>query len=325
MIKSFALLALFATSGLYGATSAVHAEDNWPSRPVKIIVPITAGANIDIVARAVASKLSEEMGQPFIIENRPGAGATLGPSAVFHSQPDGYTLLFHSATFTIASAVMKKLPYDIPKDFSGITPVTNTPLLLVTPPGKFKNVKDLIEAAKAKNGTMNYATVGFGSASHFVSERLGLATGFKATSVPYRGTLEGLTDIMTGRVDFFFVPATTAMSLVRDGKLDALATTGRVRMGSLPNVPTASEAGIPDFDFDMWVGLFVPANTPKPIVDKLYKATAKVVQGDDFQKRLGAIGGQVMKQMPPHEFDQYVKKELQRNIEIAKAANISED
>lgn len=321
MFKSIVFVALFAALGV----TAAHAEDSWPTRTVKVIVPITAGSNIDIVARAVANKLSEEMGQPFIVENRPGAGTTLGSMAVSRSPADGYTLLFHSATFLIASSVKKDLTYDIPKDFAGITAVANTPLLLVTPPGKYKNVQELIAAAKSKNGTMNYATVGFGSASHFVSERMALAAGFKATPVPYRGTLEGLTDIMTGRVDFFFVPATTAVSLVRDGKLDGLASTGSARMSSLPNVPTATEAGIPDFDFDMWVGMFAPANTPKPIIDKLYKATAKAVQAPDFKKRLVAIGGQVMKQPSPQEFDEHLKQELQRDIEIAKAANIKEN
>jgi tripartite-type tricarboxylate transporter receptor subunit TctC len=290
---------------------------------VRVVVPITAGSNIDIVARAVANELSKQLGQPFVIENRPGAASTLGPAAVARAEPDGYTILFHSATFTIASAIMKTLPYEISKDFSGIMPIANTPLLLVAPPGKYKSVKDLVADAKAKNGAINYATVGHGSASHFVTERLGVDAGFKAQQIPFRGTVEGLTDTMTGRIDFFFVPATTAQALVQEGKLAGLATTGKIRIGTLPDVPTVAEAGIPQFDFDMWVGMFVPSKTPKAIVDKLYQETRKALQSPDVRDKLATIGGQPMPEMSPAQFDTYVRQELDRNIAVAKSAGIA--
>lgn len=304
--------------------AARAAEPAWPTRPVHVIVPITPGSNIDIVARAVSGQLSQQFGQPFVVENRPGASATLGPTDVVHAPSDGYTILFHSAAFTIASAVMQHLPYDLPKDFAGVTAIANTPLLLVVPPGKYKSVKDLVAAAKAAKSELNYATVGNGSASHFVTERFSMLTGFKAQQIPFRGTVEGLTDLMTGRVDFFFVPATTAQGLVQAGKLTALATTGRTRMEALPNVPTFAEAGFPNFKFDMWVGMFVAAKTPKGIVDRLYQETRKAIQTPEVRKDLATVGGQPMPSMTPAQFDEYVHQDLAQDIAVAKSAGITE-
>lgn len=299
------------------------AEPTWPNRSVRVIVPITPGSNIDIVARAVSSQLSKQLGQPFVVENRPGASSTLGPADVVRAPSDGYTILFHSAAFTIASAVMQNLPYDLTRDFSGVTAIANTPLLLVVPPGKYKSVKALVAAAKAAKSELNYATVGNGSASHFVTERFAMLTGFKAQQIPFRGTVEGLTDLMTGRVSFFFVPATTAQGLVQAGKLTALATTGRTRMAALPDVPTFAEAGFPNFKFDMWVGMFVAAKTPKAIVDRLYQETKKAIDAPDVRKELATVGGQPMPSMTPDQFDEYVRHDLAQDISVAKSAGIS--
>jgi tripartite-type tricarboxylate transporter receptor subunit TctC len=309
--------------GLLSLVATQSSADTWPTKPVRVVVPISAGSNIDIVARAIANELTKQLGQPFVIENRPGAASTLGPAAVARSEADGYTILFHSAAFTVASAVMKNLPYEISRDFAGIMPIANTPLLLVAPPGKYKSVSDLIADAKAKNGAINYATVGYGSASHFVTERLSVDAGFKAQQIPFRGTVEGLTDTMTGRVDFFFVPATTAQSLVQEGKLSGLATTGRSRLNALPDVPTVAEAGIPQFDFDMWVGMFVPSRTPDSIIEKLHQETRKAIQTQDVRDKLATIGGQPMPAMSPTEFDAYVRRDLERNISVAKSAGIA--
>lgn len=323
-MRAFARLfgSIVVGSLLFAAAQAT--QPTWPTRPVRVIVPITPGSNIDIVARAISSQLSTQLGQPFVVENRPGASATLGPTDVVHAPSDGYTILFHSAAFTIASAVLQNLPYNLTKDFSGVTAIANTPLLLVVPPGKYKSVKDLVAATTAAKGDLNYATVGNGSASHFVTERFSTLTGFKAQQIPFRGTVEGLTDLMTGRVAFFFAPATTAQGLVQAGKLTALATTGRTRMVALPNVPTFAEAGFPNFKFDMWVGMFVAAKTPQAIVNRLCQETNKAVQTPEVRKELARVGGQPMPSMTPAQFNEYVRQDLAQDITVAKSAGITE-
>jgi tripartite-type tricarboxylate transporter receptor subunit TctC len=322
-MKRYVRLFAGTLMGLLSLVATQSRAETWPTRPVHVIVPIAAGSNIDIVARIIANELAKQLGQPFIVENRPGAASTLGPATVARSEADGYTILFHSAAFTVASAITKNLPYEITRDFRGIMPIANTPLLLVVAPEKYKSVSDLIADAKAKNGTINYATVGYGSASHFVTERLGLIAGFKAQQIPFRGTVEGLTETMTGRVDFFFAPATTALSLVKEGRLSALATTGHTRLSDLPNVPTVAEAGIPQFDFDMWVGMFVLTKTPDSIIDKLYQETKKAIQTEGVRDKLTALGAQPMPPMSPSEFDAYVKRDLERDIFVARSAGIT--
>ncbi|MGA7485509.1 MAG: tripartite tricarboxylate transporter substrate-binding protein [Xanthobacteraceae bacterium] len=296
--------------------------DSWPSRTVRVIVPIAAGSGIDIVARAVSQQLAKQLGRPFVIENRPGAATTTGAAAVAGAAPDGYTILFHSVALTVTPSTMANLPYEVTRDLAGIMPITNTPLLLVTPPGKFKSVGDLVAEAKAENGTMNYATPGYGAAAHFTTERFRLSAGFEAQQIPFRGTVEAVTEVVAGRVAFYFAPLTTVQSLNQEGRLDALATTSKKRVSTLPNVPTTIEAGYPDSDFDFWVGMFVPAKTPRDVVDKLYTESRRAAELPELRAQLAAIGGEPMEAMTPGEFDDYVRKEIARNAAIAKAAGI---
>ncbi len=296
--------------------------DSWPSRTVRVIVPIAAGSGIDIVARAVSQQLAKQLGRPFVIENRPGAATTTGAAAVAGAAPDGYTILFHSVALTVTPSTMANLPYEVTRDLAGIMPITNTPLLLVTPPGKFKSVGDLVAKAKAENGTMNYATPGYGAAAHFTTERFRLSAGFEAQQIPFRGTVEAVTEVVAGRVAFYFAPLTTVQSLIQEGRLDALATTSKKRVSTLPNVPTTIEAGYPDSDFDFWVGMFVPAKTPRDVVDKLYTESRRAAELPELRAQLAAIGGEPMEAMTPGEFDDYVRKEIARNAAIAKAAGI---
>jgi tripartite-type tricarboxylate transporter receptor subunit TctC len=305
------------------ATGTPAAAQTYPSKPVKVIVPIAAGSGIDVVARAVSQRLQDELGQPFVVENRAGAGTTTGAAAVASAAPDGYTILFHSVALTITPVTMAKLPYDVARDFAGIMPIVNTPLILVSPPGKFKTLADLVATAKELNGGMNYASIGYGAAAHFTSERLALAAGFKAQMVPFRGTSEAMTEVLAGRMDFYFTPATTAQGLIAEGKLDALATTSRKRLADMPNVPTTLEAGYKDSDFDFWVGMLVPAKTPREIVDTLHARTLKISRSPEFQKQMAAVGGEVMEPLTPAEFDAFLKKEIDRNHAIAKAAGIT--
>jgi len=312
-------------SALLCASGSALAESpaEWPTRQVRVIVPIAAGSGIDIVARTVSQQLARQLGRPFVIENRPGGATTTGAAAVASATPDGYTILFHSVAFTVTPSTVANLSYDVARDFAGVMPITNTPLLLVSPPGKFKSVGDLVARAKADKGAMNYATPGYGAAAHFTSERFRLAAGFEAQQIPFRGTVEAVTEVVAGRVAFYFAPLTTVQSLIQEGRLDALATTSRKRISTLPNVPTTIEAGYPESDFDFWVGMFVPSKTPRDIVEKLYGETRKAAELPELRAQMAAIGGEPMEAMTPAEFDDYVRKEIARNAAIAKAAGIT--
>jgi tripartite-type tricarboxylate transporter receptor subunit TctC len=302
-------------------TGSGHAQ-SWPSKPVRVIVPITAGSAIDIVARVVSQQMAKGFGQPFVVENRPGVGTTLGAAAVASATPDGYTILFTSAALTTTPATVANLSYDVARDFVAVAPLTNTPLIMVAAHGKYKNLADFVAAAKAAKGSLNYASIGYGSVSHLTSERFRLAAGFEAQPVPFRGTPEIMTEIITDRIAFFFSPLTAALPLVLQGKIDALATTSRSRSSKLPNVPTTIEAGYPNSDFDFWVGLFVPAKTPPAIVERLHQEAIKISESAEFRKAMSAIGGEPMEPMTPSQFGAYVRAEITRNAAIAKAAGL---
>jgi len=318
-------LGLMLLSALLCAIGSASAESptEWPSRQVRVIVPIAAGSGMDIVARTVSQQLAKQLGRPFVNENRPGGATTTGAAAVASATPDGYTILFHSVAFTVTPSTVANLSYDVARDFAGVMPITNTPLLLVSPPGKFKSVGDLVARAKADKGAMNYATPGYGAAAHFTSERFRLAAGFEAQQIPFRGTVEAVTEVVAGRVAFYFAPLTTVQSLIQEGRLDALATTSRKRVSALPNAPTTIEAGYPESDFDFWVGMFVPSKTPRDIVEKLYVEARKAAELPELRAQMAAIGGEPMEAMTPAEFDNYVRKEIARNAAIAKAAGIT--
>jgi tripartite-type tricarboxylate transporter receptor subunit TctC len=312
------LAAIFALTCMAGAGRA----QSWPSKPVRVIVPITAGSAIDIVARATAQHLSKEFGQPFVVENRPGAGTTIGIAAAASAPPDGYTILFASTALTTTPTTVANIPYNVMRDLVPIAPLTNTPLVMATTQGKYRALSDLVAAAKAGKGSMNYATNGYGSASHFTTERFRLAAGFEAQPVTFRGTPEAITEILADRIAFYFSPMTTVQSLVTEGKLDAMAVTSRKRSVALPNVPTTIEAGYPNSDFDFWVGLFAPAKTPPEIVQRLYRETRKISESPEFRKQMAAIGGEPLEPMTQAEFSAYVGAEIKRNAEIAQAAGL---
>jgi tripartite-type tricarboxylate transporter receptor subunit TctC len=318
-MKRHLLAALVAMACVPGSS---HAE-TWPAKPVRVIVPITAGSAIDIVARATAQQLSKAFGKPFVVENRPGAGTTIGAAAVASAEPDGYTILFASSALTTTPTTVANIPYNVDRDLVAIAPVTNTPLVLVATHDKYKKLSDLVAAAKADKGKMNYATNGYGSASHFTTERFRLAAGFEAQPVTFRGTPEAITEVLADRIGFYFSPMTAAQSLVREGRVDALATTSRKRSVALPNVPTTIEAGYPNSDFDFWVGMFAPAKTPRDIVERLYRETRKISESEDFRKQMAAIGGEPLEPMTQPEFTAYVHAEITRNAAIAKAAGLT--
>ncbi len=302
-------------------TPAAAPAQSWPSKPVRVIVPVTPGSAIDIVARTISDQLSAQLGQPFVVENRTGAGGTIGAAAVAKADPDGLTILVHSTAVTIFPATFANLPFDTARDFTGVTPVVNVPLVLVVSPARHKSLKELVAAAKAKPGAINYATVGAGAAAHMTAERLRLSAGFEAQQIPFRGAPEAQTEVLAGRVDFFFSPVLAALPLVQSGELLGLAVSSSRRASALPNIPTTVEAGYPNSTYDFWIGFFLPAKTPRDIIDRLYQEIRKAKDKPEVQAKFKALGGEPM-DMTPAAFDALIRDSVAMNKELAKAAGI---
>lgn len=314
MRRSLLALGLF----LIGSSAAL--AQAWPNKPIKAIVPFTAGSAVDIVARIVLEQVSSQIGQPIIVENRGGAGGTLGVAAVAKADPDGYTLLVHSTTHVVTASTYSNPGYDTRKDFAAITSLANLPNVMVVPANKYKTLKDLVADAKAKPGAMNYASGGAGSSSHLNAERFLAAAGITAQHVPFKGGPEALTDIMADRVQFYFVPLPPARGLYDGGKVGILAVSGAKRSAVLPDVPTTIEAGFPNSEYNFWVGMFAPAATPKPIVDRLNAETVKALGAASVKEKLKNTGDPMP--MTPAEFTAFVNKEIDINAELVKATGV---
>ena len=295
---------------------------SWPSKPIRVIVPYSPGSATDIIPRTIFAKVQEQLGQPIIVENRPGASSTIGTAAVAKAEPDGYTILVASSAYTIVPSTVANLPYDPLHDLSAVIPLANMANVLVISPAKgFKTVGEFVAAARAQHGSMNYVTIGEGSAAQLNSERFLRAAGFKAQPIPYKGSPAGLIDVMTGRVDFYFSPLLPALSLIRDGKLTALAVSSSERSPKLPNVPTTTEAGFPNSEYNFWFGVFAPAKTPRAIIQRLYDEISRAQHDPAVKEKLANLGGQPMP-MTPTQFDQYVRKEIQQNAALVKTIGI---
>ena len=294
----------------------------WPSKPIRAVVPFAAGAATDIVARAVLEQVSRQLGQPIIIDNKPGAGGTIGSSAVAHAEPDGYTLLVHSNTYTITPATYKNLNYDPVKDMVGVIPLASVPMVLVTSPGKgVRSLADLVKAAKAKPDSLNYASAGTGGATHLGAERLLAAGGISGTHIAYKSSGEALTEVIAGRVDFYFSPIGLALQYMKTDKLVALGVSSTRRASSLPDVPTTIEAGLPNSNYDVWIGMFAPAKTPRAIINRLNEETAKALRSPELREKFNALVMEPMG-MAPVEFDAFLKKDFELNAVLVKAAKI---
>jgi len=312
--------ALLATTPF--AASAQTSAKEWPARPVRVVVPFTAGSATDIVARLFAEKNAQQLGQNFVVENRPGAGGTIGMAIVAKAEPDGNTILVHSSSFTITQWTYSQLPFDTQRDFSGVTPLANIPNILVIAPSRgVRSVKDLVAAAKSKPGQITYASAGMGTATQLNAERFRLGAGFEGLHVPFKGTPEALTEVITGRVDYYFCPVIAVLDLVKSGKLLALAAGSTKRSSALPDVPTTLEAGVPNSDYNFWVGMTVPSKVRRDIVDRLHQNTMKALQTPDTKERMAKIGADPMP-MTPKEFDAYIRNELATNAALVKAAGI---
>jgi tripartite-type tricarboxylate transporter receptor subunit TctC len=294
----------------------------WPSRTIRVIAPFSAGSTVDVVGRLLLEPLSQQLGQTLVLENRVGAGGMTGATLVARAEPDGYTLLINSSAHSAIPAIYPNVAYDATRDFAAVSSLGSSPNVTVVSPAKgFKTLKDLVAAAKSKPGGLTYATAGVGSATHLSTERFRVAAGFEAVHVPFKGMPEALTEVMTGRVDFSCSSIAPAVPLIRDGKLIALAVTTPKRSPALPDVPTSIEAGYPNSDYTFWLGMFLPAKTPREIVDRLHREVQKALQASAMEKRLAQTGIDPMP-ITPQAFDALIKKEVAENIALVKAAGI---
>lgn len=314
--------ALFGATIAVAASAAVAAAQTWPTRSITAIIPFAPGNANDITARIVLEQLGKQLGQTFVIENRGGAGGTIGVGQAARAAPDGYTILFHSASFAAAYVTHKTLPYDTLNDFVAVSAVGISPSVLVAAPSKgYKTAADLIAAAKAKPGALNYASAGIGAASHLAAEKFRIAAGITAQHIPFKGPVEALTEVIAGRIDYYFLPIAPALAQIRDGKVAALAVSSEKRVPSLPEVPTVVEIGLPAAVYSFWNGVFVPAKTPRPIVDRLYQETQKAIADAGVKERLAKMGIETLVMSQP-EFERYFKADVLDTERLAKAAGI---
>ena len=320
VVKRICLMLLPAL-GLALSTMDAGAQ-TWPTKPLRVIVPVGAGSTTDIIPRVVFEQLSPQLGQPIVVENRTGAGGTIGTAFVAKADPDGYTILAHGSAHTIAPALYSNLSYDPARDFAAVVPFGISPSVLVVAPAKgFRTVGDLVATAKARPGTFNFSSVGIGTATHLSAERFRFSAGVEAVHIPFKGGAEAMSEVMAGRVDFFFGPVGIVSPQLRDGKLAALVVNGAKRSAVLPDVPTTLEAGFANAEYPIWFGLFLPVKTPREIVDKLHRETLKALQAPKVREKLAALGLDPMV-MTPKEFDAYVQKEVALNAALVKAIGI---
>jgi tripartite-type tricarboxylate transporter receptor subunit TctC len=289
------------------------AAQGWPTKPIRVIVPFGAGSATDSIARIVLGEVEKQIGQPFTFEYRAGAGGTIGASAVANAAADGYTLLFTSSAHTITPLTYSDLSYDAVRSFAPIMPVANLPNVLVISPAKgIKTVHELVASARAKPGSVTFASVGVGAISYLMAERFRISANFEALNIPFKGTNEALTEILAGRVDFFFLPVTAALPLIQDGRLIALAMAGSSRVSELPNVPTTVEAGYQNSDYEFWCGLLAPAKTPSEIVQRLNAELVKALQHPDIRDRMSKLVAIPM-MMTPAQFEAMMKNDIESN------------
>ena len=304
------------------APLVLAAQTAYPNKPIRVIVPFAAGSTTDIIARAVADKMGASMGQTLIIDKRGGARGTIGQAAVASAAPDGYTIMVHSSSHTVSPSTFAKLPFDTLTDFAGITPISSTPNVLVIAPSKnIKTLAELLAAAKAKPGGMNFASAGQGSATHLNAEKFKLATKIDALNIPFKGSAEAVTEVLSGRVDYYFSPIAPVIGQIKNGQLLALAVGSPKRATALPNVPTTAEAGVPGSEFNFWIGMMAPAKTPKDIINRLSDEVVKALATPEVKERFAALGADAWT-LKPEQFDAYIKEEIKTNAVLVKAAGL---
>jgi tripartite-type tricarboxylate transporter receptor subunit TctC len=300
---------------------SVHAQ-TWPTKPLRAFIPFAAGSATDLVPRTVFEPLATELGQPIVVENRGGAGGTIAGNAVVRADPDGYTILATGSNLTISPWIVPSMPYDTVKELTSALMIGQNANVLIVPSARgWKTAQDLVAAAKAKPGSINYSSAGVGTATHLTAEKFRLSAGFEAVHIPYKGGAEALADVLGGRVDFYFCPISTALPFIADGRVVALAVSTATRASDLPNVPTTIEAGYANSDLAIWYGVLMPAKTPRDVVDKFHAAGMKVLASPSMRGKLKQLAVDPMP-LTPAEMDKFVATEIAANGKLIKAAGI---
>jgi tripartite-type tricarboxylate transporter receptor subunit TctC len=302
------------------ASPAVWAQQ-YPAKPIRMMIPFSAGSTTDVIGRMLAEALGSGLGQNVIVENRGGAGGSIGSGVVAQAAPDGYTLLFNASAHAAAAAIYPKLPYHPGRDFAGVGMIGTVPNLTVISPDKgIRTLRELVEAAKKR--PMTFGSAGVGSATHWAAERLRLAAGFDATHVPFKGGPEALTDVSQGRVDFMCIGITSGLPFVKSGRLIPLAVNTSKRSPMMPDVPTTIEAGYPDSEYTFWNALLAPAKTPRPIVERLHAEVNKVLKSPAFMEKMKSQGLEPLA-LSPAELDKMIARDIDSHIAIVKKAGLT--
>jgi tripartite-type tricarboxylate transporter receptor subunit TctC len=323
MMKKTCLNFIFLLASFAPVFTVAQAQEPWPkAQTIRFIVPFTPGSGTDVIARILANKLADSLGASIFVENKPGAGGTIGAGIVAKSNPDGYTFLIQSSGHVVNPSLYPGLSYDTLRDFAGVTTLAQLPNVLVTSPAAgYKSLSDLVSKALAEPGAKNYASAGNGSATHMNAEKFKLAAKINAKHIPYRGTPDAITDVMAGRIDWFFSPIVSALPLIKDGKLQALAVGSSKRSSALPEIPTTIEVGVPNSSYIFWVGMFAPSKTPRPIIDKLNAQIINVMKSPAVVAQLDKLGAEPML-MAPNKFDQMVRDEMAAAAIIVKESGM---
>jgi len=305
------------------AVSFAAQAQSWPAQPIRAYIPFGAGSATDIIPRTLFDAMSKELGQTITVENKGGAGGTIGIGEVVRAKPDGYTILANSSAQTIAPFIVPNFPYDIDKNLTGALMIgQNANVLLVAPSKGWKTAQDLVAAAKAKPDTINYGSAGVGTATHISALRFSVAAGIQTTHVPYKGGAEALTDLLGGRIDFLFTPISTALPLIRDGRVVPLMVSTGTRASDLPNVPTPRDLGLVNAETAVWYAVFMPAKTPRDIVEKFHTVGMKVLATPEMQAKMKKLAVDPLP-MTTAELDKFVVSELANNGRLIKAAGIA--
>ncbi|MBI3935493.1 MAG: tripartite tricarboxylate transporter substrate binding protein [Betaproteobacteria bacterium] len=325
-MKEGALMRIFGAAlavALSAAVSGPAGAQAYPTRPVRLIVPFVPGGNTDIIARVYAPRMSEFLGQQVVIENRGGAGGTIGTELAARAAPDGYTILMVSAGHTINPAMVKKLPYDSVKDFAPISLIADVPTAFVVHPSlPARSVKEFIAVARARPGEINYSTAGRGTVGHLAAELLSSVARIKLVHVPYKGTGQAMVDLVAGHVQMQFPSMPAAIQHVRTGKLRMIGQTGKQRSNAAPDIPTMEESGLRGFVVSSGFGMFAPAGTPRPVIDRVHAALTKALTDPAVKGNLAKQGAEVVASTP-QEYDRFNRAEIAKWIKVAKEAGIT--
>lgn len=314
------LVLAMVASGAF--TVPFAAAQNYPTKPIRVVIPFSPGSASDILARFIGPKLNETWGQQVVVDNRSSAGGTVAGTIVASAVPDGHTLMLTSSAFAGSAALYDKLPFDSIRDFSGVSQVAATALVIVVAPGLgVKTVKELIALAQQKPKQLNFASSGIGSGTHYGSELFNMTAAISAVHVPYKGVPEAVNDTLTGRIHYFITPLLPTISLIRSGRLLALGVTTKQRVPMLPDVPTVDEAAMPGFEYDGWFGIFAPSKVPRTVITKLNKEVVRILETTDVKDKI-LLQGATAKASTPEAFDKLVRDEIVTRRKVFKAAGI---